>query len=219
MTCLEVSQLQFSVPKCLQNRATRSVGPASGVCDAALEDLTSTSLAFPTSTSASVCLTPSFKYHGSFLSHKLETARKLMPLRVPTSQSIWERESLSVNHRTMWECHQEHAMQNHTEAPPWHWAPDSRDCELIRTQPWLSLALVLLSSLFTHASWNHLPGELPEPESLVSRLALWESPTEMSDACGRYGQVGNEGLCPLPPNSCWSTNANMKVLGGGAFGK
>ena len=40
----------------------------------------------------------------------------------------------------------------------------------------------VLLSRFIHASRGHLPGELPEPKSFVSRLALWESPAKMSDA-------------------------------------
>ena len=92
MTSLEVSQLQCSVPKRLQERAMHSVGPASGVCDAALEGLSSTPLAFPASTS-SICVPDSFlQYHGSLLSCKLESAREPTPLKVPTSQSIWQRE-------------------------------------------------------------------------------------------------------------------------------
>ena len=133
--------------------------------------------------------------------------------------NMGESHRVTVNHPITWECYQEHAMQNRTEALPRAWAPDSFPWSWTLTQPWLSLSLVLLSSLFTYASWNHLPGDLPEPESLVSQLALWENPTKMSDACGECGQVGDEGLSPLPPNSCWGTNSNMKVLGGGAFGK
>lgn len=38
-------------------------------------------------------------------------------------------------------------------------------------------------------------GDLPEPESHLTVTPLGK-PTKMSDACGGYGQVGDEGLSP-----------------------
>ena len=71
-------------------------------------------------------------------------------------------------------------MQNRTEAPR---GTEPQIPVIVNSNTGLDFLFTLvLLSCFTHASRGHLPGKLPEPESLVSWLALWESPAKMSDA-------------------------------------
>ena len=219
MTSLEVRQLQCSVPKCLQKRATHSESSIRCVWCSLGRPLQHTP-GFPR-LYISICVPDSFlQYHGSSLSCKLESARELTPLRVPTCQSIWQREPPS-------DCQPPHhtgALPGACYAEPYRgsprdWTPDSCDCEL-KHRPRLSLypgsAFLTVSPMLPGVTCqvNYLS---PNPSShgwLSGKAQL-----KCRMLCRGYGQAGDEGLSPLPPNSCWSTNPHMKTLGGGALGK